>query len=341
MTYKSFLMLDMLFHIANGMKWFGHRVKKTCAVYTPFEGKGGVPKRVQALRAKAKKLGMTDTGIKFLLEAKNLRDPNDRANLIALLKAEAPHGIVCIDTLAQAGPGIDENGSEGMGEMIAIFQEIAEATGWVVVAIHHAGKNAAARQRGHSSLEGALDFSVACYRTEEEKDADGGVKKEARTYFENWKVKDAASGSEYPFDVEVVLLGEDEDGDEETSLAIVDPKVTTPAREESPLEKQMREAAAQAKATAELAKIEEQRKVKKRADNAVWNYIADLNLKGMFPSQNYVWGNIFLYRPTVKLKQPEFREAFDRLEVEKRITNEGTYHKPKWRAIDNFADHTA
>lgn len=338
MTFKTFLTLDMLMHIAHGITWFGHRVRKTSAVYTPFEGKGGVPKRVKALRKKAKKLGLDGTGIKFLLEAKNLRDKNDRAKLIAVLKAEAPTGIVCIDTLAQAGPGIDENKSEGMGEMIAIFQEIAEATGWVVAAIHHAGKNASAGQRGWSGLEGALDFSIACYRKEAEEGKGGNEGKPERTYFETYKVKDAESGEEFDFGVEVVILGTDEDGDDITSLIVTDDSVPTLQREETPLERQAREAAQQAKATAELAAIAEQAKKLKRIDNAVWNYLASLNQNGTFPSKRYVEGRIKTDCPTLKLTQIDFRDAFDRLEVEQRVRNEGTHSAGKWRAIDNFAD---
>lgn len=207
-TFKSFLALDLLAHVANGQPWFGYRVKAAPAVYVPFEGKGGIPKRVTAwCTAKSRQAECAvATRMAFITEPMNLRAQADRDKLVATLTASGwVGGMLCIDTLAQAGAGIDENGSEGMGEMIAIFQELQHRIGGAVLVIHHSGKVQSAGMRGWSGLRGALDFAIECQKPD-----DAGVL-DAR--FKLDKVKDEEEGKVVPFSMLRVHLGYDEDGD--------------------------------------------------------------------------------------------------------------------------------
>src|SRR5690606_31290231 len=119
------------------------------------------------------------------------------------------------DTLAQAGGGIDENSSEGMGQMIEIFQELQRNLGGVVNVVHHTGKDASRGMRGHSSLRGALDFAIECRRV------DGADKYRAQLVLD--KVKDGEDGRVIDFSMERVFLGQDEDGDDVTSLVVAQP----------------------------------------------------------------------------------------------------------------------
>jgi hypothetical protein len=154
-SFKSFIALDLLAHISNGRSWFGNRVKAVPAVYVPFEGKGGIPKRVAAWRLAQSQLEQpgalcilapaahVKTNIAFITDSINLRIQTDRDKLVATLVEQGwSGGVLCIDTLAQAGAGIEENSSEGMGEMIAVFQELQHRLGGVVTVIHHNGKDA-------------------------------------------------------------------------------------------------------------------------------------------------------------------------------------------------------
>lgn len=47
-TYKSFLTIDLLAHIANGRAWFGNNTKQKPVIYIPLEGKSGISKRIEA-----------------------------------------------------------------------------------------------------------------------------------------------------------------------------------------------------------------------------------------------------------------------------------------------------
>jgi hypothetical protein len=244
-TFKSFAALDLLAAIARGSdKWFGYRVKQAPCVYVPFEGKGGIPKRVAAWRfAMAMRnttpnngnLGFSinfdvTTGITFVTDPLNLRNEEDRKKLVEALKAAGlAGGVMCIDTLAQAGAGIDENSSEGMGEMVRIFQELQRELGGVVLVVHHTGKDPTKGMRGHSSLRAALDFAIEFRRL------DSCGKYEA--VMELDKVKDEESGAVIPFRMQRVHLGVDDDGDYITSLVVLHeepnpnmPEVTTLAK---------------------------------------------------------------------------------------------------------------
>jgi len=220
-TFKSFLVLDLLAHIANGQPWFGHRVTAAPAVYVPFEGQGGIPKRVAAWRVARMRNGCSgaDTNMRYITDRMNLRLQADRDKLVqTLTECGWAGGVLCIDTLAQAGAGIDENSSEGMGEMIAIFQELQHRLGGTVLVVHHSGKVESAGMRGWSGLRGALDFAIKCWRD------DDWDKSDAQFVLD--KVKDGEDGRTFNFSMLRVHIGMDEEGDEISSLTVIPPSAT-------------------------------------------------------------------------------------------------------------------
>ena len=224
-TFKSFLVLDLLAHIANGQPWFGHRVTAAPAVYVPFEGQGGIPKRVAAWRMARMHNGCSgaDTNMRYITDRMNLRLQADRDKLVqTLTECGWAGGVLCIDTLAQAGAGIDENSSEGMGEMIAIFQELQHRLGGTVLVVHHSGKVESAGMRGWSGLRGALDFAIKCWRD------DDWDKSDAQFVLD--KVKDGEDGRAFNFSMLRVHIGMDEEGDEISSLTVIPPQ----EREQAP-----------------------------------------------------------------------------------------------------------
>lgn len=223
-TYKSFLTLDLLAHVSNGQEWFGRKAKAAPAVYVPFEGQGGVPNRIMAWRLAQAKLRDPDalmiaappagvvSNVSIILDAMNLREAADREKLVATLKEQGwAGGVLCIDTLAHASNGIDENSSE-MGEMIGIFRDLQRRLGGVILVIHHSGKDQARGMRGWSGLHAAMDFVIECQRERQSGDA--------MAKFVLTKVKDGSDGMSFGFTMQPVVLGFDEDGDGITSLTV-------------------------------------------------------------------------------------------------------------------------
>lgn len=215
MAGKGFAAIDLLAVMAEGGYWFGCRVDKVRVIYVCLEGAGGLHKRI---RAWEKKHGRKYPDIGIITSSFDLRDPAQLAALIAAIRdAGFAGGVVVIDTLAQAAPGTDENSSRDMGELIAALQSIQAALGGLVLTVHHLGKDTTRGPRGHSSFQAALD---ACIEVRRDGDRRSWVVA---------KAKDDADGAEHLFRLEVVEVGEDEDGEVITSCVVVPDESPTDA----------------------------------------------------------------------------------------------------------------
>ena len=205
-TYKSFLTIDLLAHIANGRAWFGNNTKQKPVIYIPLEGKSGISKRIEAWKIH----NHSNDQIISIFENINFKDKNNIEYLIEKIKdARLDGGVICIDTLAQAGGDMDENSSKDMGNMIKTFQYIQQELGGIVLVVHHTGKDDSKGMRGHSSLYASLDFALECT-------AHGNLSAQ----FKIAKSKDSESDKGYKFKMSVINLGYDEDGELITSLAV-------------------------------------------------------------------------------------------------------------------------
>lgn len=202
---KSFLTLDLLASIAEGGDWFGCRVKDAPVLYVGLEGEAGIAQRVKARRIKRGPC----RGLRYMLTPMDIRSPMDRAALVEAVKAAGwADGVLCIDTLNRAAPGMDENSSQDMGEVIGAAKAIQAELGGLVLLVHHTGKDSNKGLRGHSSLIAALDCAIAVSR-----EAD-------RRAWKVFKAKDGADGKTHPFTLRVVELGMDEDGEPVTSCVV-------------------------------------------------------------------------------------------------------------------------
>lgn len=203
---KSFLVLDAAAAIADGADWFGYRVKPAPVVYCALEGEAGFRVRVAAWEeAKGRRL---PAGLRLVLQSFKLTDPQDVADLAAAVLTAGAGAVVILDTLNRAAPEADENASADMGRILEAAKALQRLTDGLVLVVHHTGKDATRGLRGHSSLFAALDAAVEVTRE--------GDRRE-------WKVakaKDGQDGAWHPFRLEVVDLGEDDEGETVTSCVI-------------------------------------------------------------------------------------------------------------------------
>jgi hypothetical protein len=202
---KSFLVVDMAINIAKGALWFGYRTKSCPVVYVCLEGESGLSVRLSAYRSK----DCIPKNIEFIDQPVNLLNTKDLRDLVTAIKgSHMDGGIVIIDTLNRAVPGMDENSSVDMGHAINACKLIQQGLGGLVLLVHHSGKDASKGMRGHSSLHAALDAAIEVKRSGDQRE---------------WsiaKAKDGADGKAHPFMIEVVNLGQDNDGDPITSCVI-------------------------------------------------------------------------------------------------------------------------
>lgn len=207
---KSFFTLDLMLAIARGAEWCGLKTKPLRVVYVVAEGVSGFRNRLVAY-AQYHGIDMTRVPIQIIPQTPNLCVDDDKA-LIQAIKAKGSADIVVIDTLAQASAGANENSAEDMGAVLKRCQNIQAALGGLVVLVHHTGKDDARGARGWSGLKAAMDTEIEVSAT-----VNGGMKTmEARVT----KQKDGEDGKVFPFRLQQIVLGEDEDGEAITSCVV-------------------------------------------------------------------------------------------------------------------------
>lgn len=161
---KTFIMLDVAWHVAAGREWAGLPVVKGAVVYVAAEGGRGILKRVRALRERY--TDATDVHLFLVPCAVDLlRADADLKPLVAeILAAQTEAGrkveLVVVDTLSRAIAGGNENDSQDMGRFVGHLDYIREAVGAHVAVVHHTGKDKARGARGHSLLRAATDTEV-------------------------------------------------------------------------------------------------------------------------------------------------------------------------------------
>lgn len=164
---KSFIVMDMMMHVALGWDYRGHKVMQGPVVYLAAEGANGVKKRVAGFHHE-RMSEAADENVDFHLVAANVDLIGEHRPLIQRIKETLPDRTpvaVAIDTLNRTLVG-SENSDESMGDYIKAADAIRDAFGCAVVVVHHCGHDDS-RMRGHSSLLGALDAQLAIKRDTE------------------------------------------------------------------------------------------------------------------------------------------------------------------------------
>ncbi|WP_051956081.1 AAA family ATPase [Beijerinckia mobilis] len=207
---KSFLVLDLVMHIALGWEYRGRKVRQGTVVYMALEGEAGFNNRIAAFRQEHL-VGYSGL-VPFYLIASHMSLVPDHVALIASIKAalgdEAPAAIV-IDTLNRSITG-SESSDEDMGAYIKAADVIRETFNCAVIIVHHCGWDKT-RPRGHSSLGGAIETQISV-----KKDETNTVITEVEL------MKDDEAGAIFSSRMRRVEIGENEEGDPITSL-IVEP----------------------------------------------------------------------------------------------------------------------
>lgn len=149
-TYKSFLVLDMLAALAQGVAWQGHQTTRpSTVIYVAGEGSLGFKKRRKAQSTlrndRIDKLGFVDTMPRFVA----LDQWEDFAQ--EMMK-EKP-ALVVIDTLSKAMVGRDISNPADAAEFDQQMIELIKHVGCSVIIVAHSGKD---EKRG---IKGASDYA--------------------------------------------------------------------------------------------------------------------------------------------------------------------------------------
>lgn len=207
---KTFVALDIAYHVAAGKPWMDRKVHQGPVLYLAFEGLGGLIARAKALR---QHYGNKDVPLYIVNAAMNLREKTGRAELGDILAAlPAKPVLVVIDTFARALLGGDENSAQDVGAFNAAIAALIENTGACVCIIHHSGKDKSKGARGSSALLGAIDTEIQ---------VDGGA-------IISRKQRDVELAQPIGFKLTPLVVGVDEDGDPATSCVVEPAALTGP-----------------------------------------------------------------------------------------------------------------
>jgi hypothetical protein len=214
---KSFVALDLAGAIARGISWRDRKVRQGRVVYVAAEGAGGFRNRVAAY-CQEHQLQPQDVPLAVIADAPNLLLRDDATAVAQAIEAAGGADLIIVDTFAQVTPGANENAAEDMGKALGHCRALKRATGAPVLLVHHSGKDQARGARGWSGLKAAADAELEVVRTA------------AGRMLRTSKQKDGEDGLQWGFDLRVVSLGFDEDGDEITSCVPVEAAVPTASR---------------------------------------------------------------------------------------------------------------
>ncbi|WP_422398999.1 AAA family ATPase [Xenorhabdus griffiniae] len=214
-SYKSFLAGAWGCHIATGKAWAGKQVAQGSVLYVVGEGGIGVPRRIKAWEIVN---GQAVENMYLINTPVFPASPAEVHELvIAARQVEAETGqpvrLIILDTLARCFGGADENDSKDMGAFVRGCDELKTKTGASILVVHHSGKDESKGARGSSAFRAALDVE---YRISRE------GKKGGALVITCTKMKDAEEPETKAYDMHVVELFTDKDGEDITSLALID-----------------------------------------------------------------------------------------------------------------------
>jgi hypothetical protein len=191
----------IIWSVARGEPILGHRTRPAPILWVAAEDHVGTLRRFHAL---AQELGhaagihITTATIDLTGQRPGLPGAKEIAEAADAINA----GLVFVDTLAAAFPGLDENAPADMGRAVATLRSLT-GPNRACIALHHMPKTGIT-PRGHGALEGSADLILRV----EPPDAQGGPR-----VLRVQKNRNGPAVAAWPFAIKAVELGTDDEGD--------------------------------------------------------------------------------------------------------------------------------
>lgn len=201
-TGKSLVAPHIGYMVALGRPAFGMRTLQGKVLYVAAEDSQGMKGRITAL---LKTHGDAEN-FRLIAQAPDLRSEEGLLQLLDTVKTYKPT-LIFLDTLAMSFPGLEENASEAMGEVVRVGKQLAE-DGAGVILVHHDTKAEGSTPRGHSVLNGALDVALKIGRDED------------RVRGSLTKNRNGSCDQNIAFRVGIRELGVDQDGEPMTAAYV-------------------------------------------------------------------------------------------------------------------------
>ena len=169
---KSAVAVDMLVRASLGLTFAGKQTKPVDVLWIPTENPQEFQHRLDGCIRTHQSLSKGDESHWFTLAQLSLVDKETQSKMIILAQhlrenANLRQQVIVIDTVAQGMPGIDENASAGMTQLIYNIRFLLSMVPNAhCLLVHHSGKHKERGARGHSSLTAAADTEIAMFGTQ-------------------------------------------------------------------------------------------------------------------------------------------------------------------------------
>jgi DNA polymerase I-like protein with 3'-5' exonuclease and polymerase domains len=214
---KSAIAVRLAVALATGSSFAGRKVREKMAViYVAAEAPGTIQDRLDVADLKEQS---STYPIAVMPLVPNLADKKARHDFIGGVKIVAQRleeqsglkvGAVFIDTLARAFEIQDENAAGEMGGVVRAIDEIRHAIDAAGIVVHHMGKDANAGMRGSNTQNAAADDEIHITGDTSSTHNERQMRHAKSRSFE--------TGSTWWFDLKVIEVDEDEDGDPITAV---------------------------------------------------------------------------------------------------------------------------
>ena len=221
---KSALAPYVGYRVSLGLDVFGRRTRAVPVLYLAAEDGTGMTMRVRALHDR---MGNAPNFFLQPVPIDLLNSDSPHMSQILLHIEEIKPGLIILDTISRAFPGLRENDPDEMGRVVQVARGFTTICNSAVLSLHHPPKDSVT-PRGHSVLNG--DFDVTLF-------LEGARNEERRITM--GKNRNGPSDLSFGFNVAVHTFPEpDEDGDPITA-PVAEPVegYSKPAARLTPLEK--------------------------------------------------------------------------------------------------------
>ncbi len=163
---KTFIALDLAYHIVCGKPWRGFKVKPFSVLYIATEGTQGIRNRIVGVKRHYPEYETGPNYIYVIYQSVDFYTNNNHLKEIKKFMLEIEErdscrfGMVIVDTLSRALAGGNENSPDDIGKVIARFDHLRDAMNVHVMLVHHKGKDMSRGGRGHSKLGCDIDTVI-------------------------------------------------------------------------------------------------------------------------------------------------------------------------------------
>lgn len=171
-TGKTYLALDMAYHIARGQEWMGREVEQGAVLY--LDEQNGPNRMSVRYRQVSRGHGDTEQWPLYTLsmQGANFGTPEDAlawSERLRLAIAQAEEDsrlqvrLVIVDSLLDVSAGADENSAGEMRGVIAAIRDVARTMEAAVLVLHHTQRGQKAAFRGTGEIKNGSDglFTLA------------------------------------------------------------------------------------------------------------------------------------------------------------------------------------